>query len=98
MVFMMGNRKRRSKRQIDIQPVDFNVGASVVVKSDVNDTEYSGDISGWQGRITELITDEKGVPTGIIEWDSLTLRKRIIFPTLRFERHKSELPQLPAVG
>jgi hypothetical protein len=64
---MMGNRKRYSKRQIDIQPVTFNVGDSVVVKSGVNDPEYGGDISSWQGRITELITDEKGVPTGMIE-------------------------------
>lgn len=71
----MGNRKRHSKRQVGIPPVTFNVGDSIVVKSGVNDPDYGGDISGWQGRITELMTDEKGVPTVMIEWDSLTLRK-----------------------
>lgn len=72
---IMGNRKRHSKRQMDIQPEAFKIGDSVVVKPGVNDPEYGGDISGWQGRITEFMTDEKGVPTVMLAWDSLTLKK-----------------------
>jgi hypothetical protein len=71
----MGNRKRNQRRQRDIQPVSFKVGDSVVVKPGVDDPEYGGDISGWQGRITEILMDEDSAPTVMIAWDSLTLRK-----------------------
>jgi len=62
----MGNQKR----QKNIQPASLKIGDSVVVKSEVNDPEYGGDISGWQGRITELIKDEDVMQTVMIAWDS----------------------------
>jgi hypothetical protein len=74
-VFMMTNRKRYKKQSNNTQPVSYQVGDSVVVNPGVNSPDYGGDISGWQGRITELITDQDDVPTVMIAWDSQTLRK-----------------------
>lgn len=71
----MGNRKRHSKQPVNIQPTDLKIGDSVVVKTGVNDPDYGGDISGWQGRISELMGDDKGKPTVMIVWDSQTLKK-----------------------
>lgn len=45
------------------------------MKPGTNDPDYGGDISGWQGRITEMETGEGGVSTVMVAWDSLTLRK-----------------------
>lgn len=36
----MGNRKRNSKRPVNIQPAGFKIGDSVVIKAGVNDPEY----------------------------------------------------------
>lgn len=74
-VFIMANRKRYQKQPNNTQPFSYQVGDSVVVKPGVNSPEYGGDISGWQGRITELLTDQEDVPTVMIAWDSQTLRK-----------------------
>lgn len=71
----MDNRKQPQKQQINPQTAPFKVGDSVVAKAGVNDPDYGGDISGWQGRITEIMTDNKGVPTVMIAWDSLTLKR-----------------------
>jgi hypothetical protein len=71
----MANRKRYQKQPNNTQPFSYQVGDSVVVKPGVNSPDYGGDISGWQGRITELMTDQEDVPTVMIAWDSQTLRK-----------------------
>ena len=48
-------------------------GDSVRVKSGVTDPDYKNDISGWQGRVTHIDTNE----TNYIEiaWDSVTLNQ-----------------------
>ena len=46
----------------------FKVGDSIIVKSAIKDPDLDADISGWQGRITEINDD-----TICINWDSLTL-------------------------
>ena len=47
----------------------FKVGDSIIVKSGIKDPDLDADISGWQGRITEINDD-----TICINWDSLTLK------------------------
>ena len=71
----MVNRKRYQKQLNNTQPASYKVGDSVMVKPGVNSLDYGGDISGWQGRITEVMTDQEAVPTVMIAWDSQTLRK-----------------------
>jgi hypothetical protein len=46
----------------------FKIGGSVKVKPNTDDPDYDGDISGWQGRVTEIYDD-----TVFVEWDSVTL-------------------------
>jgi len=82
----MGNRKRHSKRQMELQPSTIKVGDSVIVKPYVDDPAYGCDISGWQGRITEIMTDEKSLPIVMIVWDSLTLRNIPEAYIKKFER------------
>lgn len=54
---------------------DFKVGDSVVAKPGTEDPDIGGDISGWQGRITEIQQCENAeARTILIEWDSITLR------------------------
>jgi hypothetical protein len=48
----------------------FKIGDSVKVKPNTDDPDYGGDISGWQGRVTEIYED-----TVMVEWDSVTLSK-----------------------
>lgn len=71
----MSNRKRYAKKPANLQPVAFKVGDSVIVKPGTQDPDYDGDISGWQGRITEIEPDEEGEWLVLIDWDSLTLRQ-----------------------
>lgn len=49
----------------------FAIGESVVVKAGVKEVETSVEMSGWQGRITE-VDDDHNILT--VEWDSITLR------------------------
>src|SRR3990172_3068436 len=52
----------------------FKVGDSVVVKEGVQDPDFGGDMSGWQGRITKIDPRPPDPPLVTILWDSVTLR------------------------
>lgn len=54
--------------------VDFKLGDSVVVKPDVKDPDTGEDMSGWQGRITELHLDHDP-SLMVVKWDSVTLEQ-----------------------
>jgi hypothetical protein len=71
----MAKRKRYPKRKTKAQPIHFKVGDSVITKSSVEDPDFGGDIGGWQGRVTAMRADEKGVPMLDLQWDSQTLRQ-----------------------
>lgn len=49
----------------------FAIGAAVVVKAGLKEVETGFDMSGWQGRVSD-VDDENNLLT--IEWDSITLR------------------------
>lgn len=51
----------------------FQVGDSVMVKPGTKDPDTGGDLSGWQGWITE-VDDSDGDVVVTIEWDSITLK------------------------
>lgn len=55
------------------QQPKLKVGDSVVVKPGTKDPDTGGDISGWQGCITDFSEDDHA-PTVGIRWDSLTLK------------------------
>src|SRR5262249_269370 len=57
------------KSHFDLQP-----GNSVIVKPGTQDPDTGGDISGWQGRVTEIVDGEDG-PLVCVAWDSLTLKR-----------------------
>ncbi len=71
----MGKRIRHPKKPASPPPTNFKLGDSVVVKPGVQDPDFGGDISGWQGRVTKTRTDAKGIPMLDLQWDSLTLRQ-----------------------
>ncbi|RMH73928.1 MAG: hypothetical protein D6675_01200 [Gemmatimonadetes bacterium] len=50
--------------------MEYNVGDSVVVKEGVKDPDLGFDISGWQGRVVEIVEDEELI---YVDWDSETL-------------------------
>lgn len=50
----------------------FRIGDSVVVNQNVHDPDSNICIGGWQGRISEINTQEDLI---CIEWDSYTLRR-----------------------
>lgn len=52
----------------------FQVGDSVVVKQGLQDPDFGDDMSGWQGRVTEIDTRPPDPPLVTILWDSVTLR------------------------
>lgn len=56
-------------------PSDLKIGDAVAVKHGVKDPDTGGDISGWQGRVSDFGEDEDGSPTIGIAWDSLTLKQ-----------------------
>jgi hypothetical protein len=49
---------------------DFHAGDSVVVKPGIKDPDFSVEIAGWQGRVSEEPGDDGMVS---IRWDSVTL-------------------------
>jgi hypothetical protein len=51
--------------------IPFSVGDSVVVKAGVTEEDTKIDMSGWQGRVVEVDTQENIV---VVDWDSITLR------------------------
>lgn len=54
-------------------PYGIRVGDPVVVKPGTGDPDLEIDVSGWQGRITEIV--EEGDETFVsMQWDSVTLR------------------------
>lgn len=53
----------------------FQVGDSVVVKPGIQDPDYGEDMSGWQGRVTEIDVRPPDPPLITMQWDSITLRK-----------------------
>ena len=53
----------------------LKVGDSVVIKEGVQDVDIGGSIEGYQGRITELGEDERGVTWLSVQWDSITLKR-----------------------
>lgn len=71
----MANRRKRGPGRIPAsEPVAYKIGDAVRVKPGVDEAVYGGDISGWQGRITEIYLRKKGRSTVMIAWDSRTLR------------------------
>lgn len=54
--------------------LDFEVGDSVRVKEGVTDPDSTADITGWQGRISEVGEGPDGEPFVVVAWDSHTLR------------------------
>jgi Calcium binding len=54
----------------NIREVALRVGDTVRVKPHITDPDLGVDIGGWQGRIIEVIPQERCVN---IEWDSITL-------------------------
>jgi len=73
----MSKRNRHSKKTqaIPLNPVtNLEVGDCIVVKPGVKDPDYGFDISGWQGRITEIETYQPGHMTIMFQWDSLSLK------------------------
>ena len=53
--------------------MEIKIGDSVRVKPGVTDSDYEFDISGWQGRVTHIDTDEGKFIE--IAWDSVTLNQ-----------------------
>jgi hypothetical protein len=51
----------------------FKVGDSVKVKPGINDPDFGGDISNWQGRIIDIEENDKNTSL-LIKWDSYTLQ------------------------
>ena len=51
--------------------LEIEIGDSVRVKPGVTDPDYKYDLSGWQGRVTHIDTDEGKFIE--VAWDSLTL-------------------------
>lgn len=49
----------------------FEIGAAVIVKVGIKEAETGVDMSGWQGRISD-VDEEHNLLT--VEWDSITLR------------------------
>lgn len=64
----------------------MKVGDSVMVKPGTKDPDTGGDISDWQGRITEFAEGEDS-PMVCIAWDSLTLSR---MPLAMIERCEEE--------
>ena len=54
--------------------LDFDVGDSVRVKPDVDDPDLNINITGWQGRVTDIKQDDDGTLLVVIQWDSVTLQ------------------------
>jgi len=52
---------------------NFRVGDSVRVKDGVQDPDFGADLSGWQGRISNIETGGDDI-TVLIQWDSVTLK------------------------
>lgn len=53
--------------------MEIKIGDSVRVKPGVKDPDYENDMSGWQGRVTHIDTDEGKFIE--IAWDSITLNQ-----------------------
>ena len=53
--------------------MEIKIGHSVRVKPGVSDPDFEYDISGWQGRVTQIDTDE--IKLIEIAWDSVTLNQ-----------------------
>jgi hypothetical protein len=62
---------RPADRVIDM--LDFDSGDTVVVKAGVQDPDMGNDLSGWQGRVLDIIEEGEEDPLVTIEWDSQTL-------------------------
>lgn len=74
----MSKRIHHSKKTqaIPQNPVtNLGVGDCIVVKPGGKDPNYGFDISGWQGRITEIETYQPGQVTIMFQWDSLSLKR-----------------------
>jgi len=74
----MSKRNRHSKKKQAISQnlvANLNVGDCIVVKPGVKDPNYGFDMSGWQGRITEIETYQPGQVTIMFQWDSLSLKR-----------------------
>ncbi len=52
----------------------FDIGDSVRVREDVEDSDYPGEeIGGWQGRVVDIADEESSLLE--VEWDSVTLKE-----------------------
>ena len=65
----------------------FKDGESVAVKPGVQDPDYGGDMSGWQGRVVKIYASPPEPATVTIQWDSLTLWE---MPRSSIERAEKE--------
>lgn len=65
----------QAMRQAAIEQSGFKIGESAQVKAGVSDDEFDTDMSGWQGRISEIDLEPfTGLPSLLIQWDSQTLK------------------------
>lgn len=55
--------------------IDLKVGDCIRVKPGVKDPNYGFDIGGWQGRVTEIETDQSSQLMIMFQWDSLSLER-----------------------
>ncbi len=52
--------------------IGFQVGEAVVVKPGIKEEDTGLDMSGWQGRISEVDEENEII---VVDWDSITLRQ-----------------------
>jgi len=73
----MSKRIRHHKKTQPISQnptTDLKEGDCIRVKPGVKDPNYGFDIGGWQGRVTEIETNQPPQVTIMFQWDSLSLK------------------------
>jgi tetratricopeptide (TPR) repeat protein len=77
-----------ARMQSLIERSGFRIGDAVKVKEGITDPDFGTNMSGWQGRISEIdVETETGQPLLLIEWDSRTLEET---PEEAIERSEQE--------
>jgi hypothetical protein len=84
--YLPGERIPSTSRQ-DEPTLPFKVGECVAVKPGVQDPDFGGDMSGWQGRVVKIDASPPNPATVTIQWDSLTLQN---MPRNTIERAEKE--------
>jgi hypothetical protein len=65
---------KKTQSALQNPTTNLKIGDCIVVKPGVTDPDYGIDISGWQGRITEIESYQPGKLTIMFQWDSLSLK------------------------